>query len=67
MWKRKPRFKVRRGGLSLYARVICRLAWVSGLYYQVPVAPEYGLNASSLSKRSRSTGLCRGEDTRLCP
>jgi hypothetical protein len=38
-WKRKPRFKVRRGDLSLYALVLCRLALGFG-FVCAPVAPE---------------------------
>ena len=51
-WKRKPRFKVRRGDLSLYARVLCRLALGLGFVSTC----QWRLDASSLSKKSRSTG-----------
>lgn len=38
-WKKKTRFKVRRGDLSLYALVLCRLALGFGFVY-APVALE---------------------------
>jgi hypothetical protein len=58
-WKRKPQFQVRRGGLSLCARVSCRFA--SGFRsFQCLIYWRLVLNASFLSERSRSARLCRG-------